>query len=419
MVRTTHTYRKWQLWLMGAMAAFAACTAQAQSTNQSKPVQTIAEAFEITWSRQPEARSQIERQQALRAQQAAAQAWTPEPPSLELSSKSDSWRKQAGATEQTLGISMPLWLPGERRQGMVLIGAQMSAFELQTKAQQLQVAGLVRESWWALQRAHIDKELANDQLQSLLRIASDVQQRVRAGDLAQSDARQAEGAVASAESNLAQAEATLTAARQSLNTLVGAQTEFKPATPLIAESEPKGAQLDNHAALLSLQAKSDVAQQATQLALLKKRSNPELTLAKSRDRNTSAEPYGEKYTIGLRIPFGSGSRHDASVALAQAELTELQTQLALDKEQLNAQWHIAQAKVNAARLQLKATERWANLAQANRSSFEKSFRLGETDLPTRLRAEAEAAEAMRQASRIQIELAAAISQWRQAAGLLP
>ena len=108
MVRTTHTYRKWQLWLMGAMAAFAACTAQAQSTNQSKPVQTIAEAFEITWSRQPEARSQIERQQALRAQQAAAQAWTPEPPSLELSSKSDSWRKQAGATEQTLGISMPL-----------------------------------------------------------------------------------------------------------------------------------------------------------------------------------------------------------------------------------------------------------------------------------------------------------------------
>jgi cobalt-zinc-cadmium efflux system outer membrane protein len=40
-------------------------------------------------------------------------------------------------------------------------------------------------------------------------------------------------------------------------------------------------------------------------------------------------------------------------------------------------------------------------------------------LPTRLRAEAEAAEAMRQASRIQIELAAAISQWRQAAGLLP
>jgi cobalt-zinc-cadmium efflux system outer membrane protein len=51
--------------------------------------------------------------------------------------------------------------------------------------------------------------------------------------------------------------------------------------------------------------------------------------------------------------------------------------------------------------------------------FDKSFHLGETDLPTRLRIEAEAAEAERQAVRSRIELAAAISSWRQALGLLP
>jgi len=51
--------------------------------------------------------------------------------------------------------------------------------------------------------------------------------------------------------------------------------------------------------------------------------------------------------------------------------------------------------------------------------FDKSFRLGETDLPTRLRIEAEAVEAERQEARSRIELATAISAWRQSLGLLP
>jgi cobalt-zinc-cadmium efflux system outer membrane protein len=61
----------------------------------------------------------------------------------------------------------------------------------------------------------------------------------------------------------------------------------------------------------------------------------------------------------------------------------------------------------------------AGLALESRGFFDKSFRLGETDLPTRLRIESEAADAERQAARARIELAAAISAWRQALGLLP
>jgi cobalt-zinc-cadmium efflux system outer membrane protein len=59
------------------------------------------------------------------------------------------------------------------------------------------------------------------------------------------------------------------------------------------------------------------------------------------------------------------------------------------------------------------------LAAESRGFFDKSFRLGETDLPTRLRIEAEAADAQRQQARAGIDLAAAVSAWRQALGLLP
>jgi cobalt-zinc-cadmium efflux system outer membrane protein len=75
--------------------------------------------------------------------------------------------------------------------------------------------------------------------------------------------------------------------------------------------------------------------------------------------------------------------------------------------------------LSSARSQLSAAELRARLAIENRSFFEKSFRLGETDLPTRLRIELEAFEAERQASRAQINLAQSISTYRQVLGLLP
>ncbi|HOB94157.1 MAG TPA: transporter, partial [Aquabacterium sp.] len=63
--------------------------------------------------------------------------------------------------------------------------------------------------------------------------------------------------------------------------------------------------------------------------------------------------------------------------------------------------------------------RRATLARETRGFVDKAFRLGESDLPGRLRVEREAAEADRQAARSRIDLAAAVSTWRQALGLLP
>ncbi len=60
-----------------------------------------------------------------------------------------------------------------------------------------------------------------------------------------------------------------------------------------------------------------------------------------------------------------------------------------------------------------------NLANETRQFFEKSFRIGETDLPTRLRIELEAVDANRQAAIAKINYAVAVSNLRQALGLLP
>ena len=80
---------------------------------------------------------------------------------------------------------------------------------------------------------------------------------------------------------------------------------------------------------------------------------------------------------------------------------------------------LAQVQVDAARAQLVAAEQRARVAGENRGFYDKSFRLGENDLPTRLRIEAEEVEAERALMRARIGLAQGISQWRQSLGLLP
>ena len=162
-----------------------------------------------------------------------------------------------------------------------------------------------------------------------------------------------------------------------------------------------------------------MAEHAAALVATQSRANPELILAATREREAIGERYGQTVTLGVRIPLGAGPRHEGRVAAAQADAVEAQAQLALDRARLQSEGEAAVARVHAARAQLAAAERRATLARETRGFFEQSFRLGESDLPTRLRIEAEAFEAERQAARSRIELAAAVSAWRQALGLLP
>lgn len=382
---------------------------------------SLRQIFDAAWARQPEALALQARRDAARAQQSAAKAWTPEPAALELSNKTDRLGNNQGAREIEVGVAVPLWLPGERGRSAALAEAEGAAIESRATAAQLRVAAAVRDAWWQWQRARIEVGTARDQLDNTRLIAADVTRRAKAGDLARADQHQADGAVASAEAGLAQAEAGLAAARQHLRALAGATPAASGAADTLAEPDPGAAatELEAHAALQELKDRATVAERTVALNATQTRANPELMLATTRDRGARGEASQQTITLAIRIPFGAGPRFDARSANARAEATEVQAQLALERERLTADREAARVRVEASRAQLAAAERRAQLARESRGFFDKSFRLGETDLPTRLRIEAEAAEADRQAARTRIELSAAISAWRQALGLLP
>ena len=380
---------------------------------------TLQQAFAAAWPRQPEARSAEGRRQAAAAQGAAARSWTAEPIALELSAKTDRLSGNHGTREYEIGIAAPLWLRGERSGVQALAQAERRLVESRIDAARWRLAGTVREAWWAAQRAGLETALAQARLANAQQLAGDVARRVKAGDLSRADQHQADGAVAAAQSALAEAQAAQAQARQALRAITGVAPS--PAMPTRAEPPPSEAARagTDHPALRELDSRAELARRTRGLASVKSRANPELTLSAARERGGFGDAYGQTLALGLRIPFGSDDRQRARLATAGAEQAEAESQLEIERSRIVSDIAAAQARVEATQQIVAAADQRAALAVETRRIFEKSFRLGETDLPTRLRVELEAVEAERQRERARIELAQAVSQWRQALGLLP
>lgn len=375
----------------------------------------LAAAFAQAWARQPAALAEGERQRAVSAQSAAADRWTPAPGSLELGLRSDRFNRNQGASEVDVGVAIPLWLPGERNGAQALAAAAEGALAGRQAALRLQLAQALRDAWWQWQLSQNEAVLANGREAAARRLRDDVARRYQAGDLARADLNQAEGAWAQARAAQAEARAGAAQAGYRLESLTGLPAAEEPP---VAEPEPL-APAGEHAVLSDLQGRGEVARRNAELARVQSRANPELTIATRRDKPASDALNEQTWALGVRIPFGGGPRHDARIAQANAEAIEAAATLERERERLVRAAALAQVQVDAARAQLVAAEQRARVAGENRGFYDKSFRLGESDLPTRLRIEAEAVEAERALMRARIGLAQGISQWRQSLGLLP
>ena len=375
----------------------------------------LARAFADAAQRQPATAAHGERHRAVAARRAAADAWTAAPPSLEVATRSDRFNRRNGVQENELGLVMPLWLPGERSSSQALAEAEFNEMHGHSTSRRLRLAQVLRETWWAWQSARNEVALAGERVAAATRLRDDVARRLAAGDLSRADLNQAEGALAQGRALQAEAQSAELGQRYRLENLSGrpvGEAEVQP------EPEPAAAP-DEHPALREMAAHGEVARRQVDLARAQGRANPELTLSTRTDRAAHGEPTEQTWALALRIPFAAGPRQDARVATANAEAIETAVELERERERLTLEAATARLQLAAARQQLVAAEERARLARENRGFYDKSFRLGESDLPTRLRIDSEAFEAERALSRARIALAQGISQLRQSLGLLP
>ncbi len=378
--------------------------------------QTLGDALEQTWARHPQAAAYAAREDEARARAEIASGITPAPASLSLSSLNDRFNRNRGKQEWEAEMAVPLWLPGQQAARATEAESVAAEVAAQRAALRLQLAGEVREAWWAVAAARNGRDLAARRAQSARALEGDVLRRYRAGDLARIDANLAQGERLVAEAEAIEAEAGLLAAEQAWRNITGTA-----APSVLAEEGAATARepSDDHPRLVAAAAAAWTARSRQRVAEETRRDAPEFAVRVVRERGEFSEPYANMIGVKLTIPFSSGARVRQESAAARAQASQADAELALARLRL-------QLDTEKVRLDLAAAERQFAMASVRRELTadnlrlaEKAFSIGESDLTTLLRVRAGAFEAEAFLNRQQVVRAAAQSRLKQVLGVLP
>ncbi|WP_083994785.1 TolC family protein [Comamonas sp. E6] len=378
---------------------------------------TLATAVEAAWSRAvASAEAAGISRQAAAEKQASSALWAA-PPSVELSHRNDRLQSNNGARETEVALAVPLWLPGQKSAKQQAADSLSSLSQLSETEGKLRVAEVVRELHWQIAELQASQSLSKQQTSTFAAIASDVDKRVKAGDLARADALAAKGELLSAQATQSQAETQLEAAKRQWTALTGlAQT---PDATFASAESPSPRQLAEHPELLRAEQQVDLAHKRLDLVAKSNRSAPEL-ITKFR-QDIPGHGQGSAYSLGLavRIPFGTDDRNAPLQAAALTELDIAQRKEQVLRAQLSARMESAKAAAAASQLQLQTEREKAALLNERAKLIRAAFNAGETSLPELLRAASAAAQADYSAARQEAAFGLARARLQQAYGQLP
>ena len=377
--------------------------------------QSLADVLERAWQRTPQAQSQAVREEGLAANRALASSLFPEAPAVALAHQTDRFDSNAGAREYEVELAVPLWLPGQKPAARELAESESAQFSAEQSVARLELAGQVREAVWQVRLAETATQLARARLAAYRQIEDDVARRVKAGELAHADLLLARGETIAVQTELSAAEQALLEVRQDYLQLVG--DDRLPADAV--ETAPGVQAIDTHPRLLASARRVEAARARAQLTARTGRENPELALLARRERGDADERYGNAFGVAIRIPLGTAARNAPRMAVAQAELTEAETEHARLREALEQAQRKAQAEMDSARTRAELAEARLVLARENQALAKKAFSLGEKSLFEFQRVQSALDESALAAGQAAIEQHRAQARLNQASGVLP
>lgn len=408
--RTTRDRAVWAASVKPLVAAFGLMLAMPGDA------QTIGKALEQAWSRHPQASAVGGREAEAQARADLAAGMTPGPPSLSLSNLNDRLDKNRGQQEWELEMAVPLWLPGQKAARELEADSAVAEVAARRTALRLQIAGEVRDAWWSVAAARNAVDLAARREATARALESDVLRRFKAGELARIDANLAQNERLAAENELLEARSALRQAEQIYQGLTGAA-----APPLLAEEglAPIPNTTEAHPQLAAVGAAARVAHARLRVAEESRREAPEIAVRVVRERGEFGEPYANLVGVKLTLPFSSGARVRQESSAARAEASQADAELALIQQRIQLDTARARLEHEAAEQQLVKAQERHNLTADTQRLAEKSFALGESDLPTLLRARSSAFEAEAFLNRQRAARAASVSRLNQTLGVLP
>lgn len=392
------------------LAALFGCLAMAGAA-QGQSLLSLKEAVAAAWAFAPQARSLQSRQAELDARERAASSLFPGPPTVSLSYRTDQVGSNGGLRESEAEVATPIWSPRTRTALRAQVVADRAALEAQQTASRVRLAAEVRELAAQAAMAQIEVEVARRKLQEARTLAADVERRLKAGDVARVDMLQAQALQQQAAGTQAQAEGALARAVAQWRALTGlSQLAALDETPQVPSQHP-------------LVAAAEAQERAARARLASteadRRDPMEVGVGLARERGAVGAATETSVRLALRIPLGNTSRNATKLAAARAELDVAEAEAEAVLRTMQGDRQAAEGELEGARrAELLAADR-ERLAREAQALIAKSYQLGESDLPTRLRADSERFDAELAHARASVETRRAISRLNQSFGVLP
>ena len=399
-----------------------ACLASSALAQTASQPPTLRQALDAAWEISSQSRSLDNRRSELAAKEKAAGSWISGEPVAGLAHRTDRLNKNDGFREVEAEIEFPLWNRGVRAATQADLAAQRLGFDGQFALSKLKLAGELRGLAASAATAQVELDLNKRKLLEANALTQDLMRRVKAGENARVDALQTQVLVQQAQAAMAQAEGQQARVQSQWRSLTGLATvaPLEEKLAAMAANEAIAAPISaDHPALRQSQAQLSGAQAKLALANADKRDPMSVGVGITRERGSFAASNETTLRVALRIPLGGDNRNAPRQAAARAELDASQADLDALQRQLLAEVAAANAELLAARtVQIAASER-LRLSTEVQSLITKSWRLGDSDLPARLRADNEQFEASLSLARAAIDVQRAIANLNQAHGVFP
>jgi len=375
----------------------------------------LSEVLEKAYARTPMQASLQSRDVMVSARSRVANALLPSAPAVNLIHQNDAIGSGRGERDWQAELELPVWLPKQRDNRMKVAEAIQASTGATRQSLKLQVAGQLRDAVWNIAVNENNLSLALNKLQVAKKLQSDVDKRYRAGELAKTDAMLAEQETLRVEKEKVRAEAELMHARHRYYVLTGLRE-------LPANYAEKQSALDDYSqspVWLEAQSKVGLAETERDLAQVESHENMRVLLNMRSTKGAFDTTNNDSVGVHVRVPFGGEASAAPVRAAAEMVVGNALTEREAMRFELEAAMHEAEHNLSVSQAELIIAAKQHEIAAESLTLAQKAFRLGETDLVSLLRVQAQSFEAERAFTTRQIQLQWDIARYNQTVGVLP
>lgn len=349
------------------------------------------------------------------AKNIVAKAMLPSSPAINVAHQNDVLGSGRGEREWQAELELPVWLPNQRNNRIKVADAMQSNVNASRESLKLHVAGLLRDAVWDVALNENSFALAMNQYELASKLQQDVDKRYKAGEMAKTDAMLAQQVTLRAEKEQLRAESELMHARHRYYLLTG----LREIPAKLEETQSTLEDYSQSSIWTEALSKVGLAETERSLAQVESHENLQLLVNVRSTKGAFDDFSNQSMGVKMRIPFGGESRAAPIKAAAELGVGQALAERETMRNALETMMHEAEHNLNVSRTELSIVTKQFEIAKESSKLAQKAFQLGETDLVSLMRVQAQTYEAERAYTTRNIQVQWDIARYNQAVGVLP